>query len=75
MRDREKFVDLFLEQNFQLHDFVTVNQLRTLFAKCEDREFFVTVVWEGILEKSPGKYSVKYYVFTPYSLQIVNKRC
>ncbi|OWA49889.1 putative Transient receptor potential cation channel subfamily M member 3 [Hypsibius exemplaris] len=53
-RDREAFVDMFLQQGFQLNTFVTASQLRTLFAKVEDREFFVTVVWESLLEKSPA---------------------
>ena len=54
MRDRHAFVDMFLQQGFQLSFFVTAAQLKTLYSKTEDREFFVTVVWEGILEKSPA---------------------
>ncbi|XP_055336470.1 transient receptor potential cation channel subfamily M member 3-like [Paramacrobiotus metropolitanus] len=54
LRDREEFVDLFLEQNFAVSSFVTASQLKLLFTRAEDREFFITVVWEGILEKSPA---------------------
>jgi hypothetical protein len=48
-KDREQFVDLFLEQNFTLHTYLTVETLHKLFNVEEERDFFTITSLEGIL--------------------------
>ena len=47
--DREDFVELFLDQGFYIHRYLGRNNIRDLFTKSENREFFVTVILQGIL--------------------------
>ena len=48
-RDREQFVELFLDQGFYIHRYLGRNNLRDLFERTENRDFFVTVVLQGML--------------------------
>jgi len=48
-KDREEFINLFLSQGVRVHKFLNHKKLKLLFEKAEDREFFQTVVLEGIL--------------------------
>ncbi|CAF0859038.1 unnamed protein product [Brachionus calyciflorus] len=48
-KDREEFVELFLDQGFYIHRYLGRNNIRELFTKTEDREFFVTIILQGIL--------------------------
>ncbi len=47
--DLEAFVDLFLERNFVLHRYLTLEKLRSLFNREKDRDFFTITSLEGIL--------------------------
>ncbi len=47
--DREEFVELFLDQGFYIHRYLGRNNIRVLFTKAEEQEFFVTVVLQGVL--------------------------
>ncbi|XP_035207047.1 transient receptor potential cation channel subfamily M member-like 2 isoform X2 [Stegodyphus dumicola] len=47
--NREDFVDLFLNQGFQVHKYLTPKRLRFLFIKAQKQEFFRSVCWEGVL--------------------------
>ena len=47
--DREEFVELFLDQGFCIHRFLGRNNIRDLFTKTENGEFFATTVLQGIL--------------------------
>jgi hypothetical protein len=47
--DREEFVELFLDQGFYIHRYLGRNNIRDLFTKAEQKEFFVTVILQGIL--------------------------
>lgn len=47
--DREEFVELFLDQGFYIHRYLGRNNIRDLFTKTDNREFFVTVILQGIL--------------------------
>lgn len=51
-KDREEFVELFLDQNFQVHKFLNHKKLKLLFEKAEDREFFLSTCLEGALSKN-----------------------
>ncbi|XP_052825070.1 transient receptor potential cation channel subfamily M member 2 [Octopus bimaculoides] len=51
-KDREDFVELFLDQNFQVHKFLNHKKLKLLFEKAEEREFFYTTCLEGALGKN-----------------------
>ena len=46
---REEFVNLFLDQGFYIHRYLGRNNIRELFTVSENREFFVTVILQGIL--------------------------
>ena len=49
LKDREKFIDLFLSQGVKVHSYLNPRKLKYLFEKAEDRELFVSVCLEGIL--------------------------
>jgi hypothetical protein len=55
--DREEFVELFLDQGFYIHRYLGRNNIHELFTKAENREFFVTVILQGIL----GHFTVSIY--------------
>lgn len=42
-KNREDFIEIFLDQGFQIHHFLNHIKMFMLFEKCEDREFFLTV--------------------------------
>ncbi|XP_076343398.1 transient receptor potential cation channel subfamily M member-like 2 [Tachypleus tridentatus] len=46
---RERFVNLFLKEGFQIHKYLTPTKLKILFLKIQNQEFFQTVCWEGVL--------------------------
>ena len=46
---REEFVELFLDQGFYIHRYLGRNNIRDLFVKAENKEFFYTVILQGIL--------------------------
>lgn len=48
-KDREDFIDLFLQQGVKVHKFLNHKKLKLLFEKAEDREFFVNVCLEEVL--------------------------
>ncbi|GIY85036.1 transient receptor potential cation channel subfamily M member 6 [Caerostris darwini] len=50
---RESFVDLFLNQGFQVHKYLTPRRLILLFRKVRHQEFFQTICWEGALGYGP----------------------
>lgn len=45
-KNREEFIEIFLDQGFQIHRFLNHIKMFLLFEKCEDREFFLTVCME-----------------------------
>ncbi len=45
----EPFVDLFLDQKFALHEYLTSDKLISLFNQAKDQEFLTTTSLEGIL--------------------------
>lgn len=45
-KNREEFIEIFLDQGFQIHRFLNHIKMFTLFEKCEDRDFFLTVCIE-----------------------------
>ncbi|UYV68963.1 TRPM [Cordylochernes scorpioides] len=47
--NREDFVNLFLEQGFQIHKYLTPRKLKHLFVRVQHQEFFRSVCWEGAL--------------------------
>ena len=47
--DREEFVELFLDQGFYIHRYLGRNNIRELFMHAENREFFITVILQGVL--------------------------
>nr|XP_042901467.1 transient receptor potential cation channel subfamily M member 2 [Parasteatoda tepidariorum] len=51
--NRESFVDLFLNQGFQVHKYLTPRRLIYLFKRMRYQEFFQTVCWEGALGYGP----------------------
>ena len=57
--DREEFVELFLDQGFYIHRYLGRNNIRELFEKSENREFFITVILQGIL----GHFTVNLFYF------------
>ncbi|GAB6022353.1 hypothetical protein CHUAL_006473 [Chamberlinius hualienensis] len=48
-QDREAFVDLFLNQGFQIHKYLNEKHLARLYEKSENPEFFRNVCLEGAL--------------------------
>ncbi|GIY57158.1 transient receptor potential cation channel subfamily M member 3 [Caerostris extrusa] len=50
---KESFVDLFLNQGFQVHKYLTPRRLILLFRKVRHQEFFQTICWEGALGYGP----------------------
>ena len=42
-KNREEFIEIFLDQGFQIHHFLNHIKMFLLFEKCEDREFFLSV--------------------------------
>jgi len=48
-KNREEFIEIFLDQGFQVHHFLNHIKMFTLFEKCEDRDFFLTVCMEKVL--------------------------
>ncbi|KAL3880135.1 hypothetical protein ACJMK2_032401 [Sinanodonta woodiana] len=48
-KDREAFVELFLDQGVRIHKFLNHRKLKYLFEKAEDREFFVCICLEEVL--------------------------
>lgn len=61
--DREEFVELFLDQGFYIHRYLGRNNIRDLFTKSDKKEFFFTVILQGIL----GHFTVFYL------LKLINK--
>lgn len=61
--NREEFVDLFLNQSFKVHKYLTPRRLKMIFQKAKKKEFFQSVCWEGVLghgmETKLGKYFVE----------------
>ena len=55
--DREEFIELFLDQGFYIHRYLGRNNIRDLFLKAENREFFVTVILQRLL----GHFTVSCY--------------
>ncbi|XP_023240584.1 protein ced-11-like, partial [Centruroides sculpturatus] len=57
--NREEFVDLFLNQGFRVHKYLTPQRLKMIFSKARRKEFFQSVCWEGVLghgmERKLGK--------------------
>ncbi len=47
--DSEQFVELFLNQGFPIHKYFRPSHLKDLFEKTEKREFFVSVILQGML--------------------------
>jgi hypothetical protein len=45
-KDREDFIEIFLDQGFQIHRFLNHIKMFLLFEKCEDREFFLNICME-----------------------------
>jgi hypothetical protein len=45
-KNREDFIEIFLDQGFQIHHFLNHIKMFLLFEKCEDREFFLSVCIE-----------------------------
>ena len=39
-KNREEFIEIFLDQGFQIHRFLNHIKMFMLFEKCEDRQFF-----------------------------------
>lgn len=56
-RDREQFVELFLDQDFKIHRYLGRNNVRDLFENYENREFFVKIVLQSIL----GEFEVRIF--------------
>ena len=54
-KNRSDFVDLFLSQKFKLRTFVSPKRLRRMFRKIHSHDFFSTVCWETILNRSPDQ--------------------
>ena len=48
-KDREEFIELFLDQGFCIHRFLGRSSVRDLFTKSENKEFFFTVILQGVL--------------------------
>jgi hypothetical protein len=42
-KNREDFIEIFLDQGFQIHHFLNHFKMFMLFEKCEEREFFLSV--------------------------------
>jgi hypothetical protein len=49
--NREEFIEIFLDQGFQVHRFLNHIKMFLLFEKCQDRDFFLTVCMERGLGK------------------------
>ncbi|XP_055345657.1 transient receptor potential cation channel subfamily M member 1-like isoform X2 [Paramacrobiotus metropolitanus] len=47
-KDREHFIERFLDEDFCIHKFLNHSVLLRLFRRGEDNEFFITVVWEQL---------------------------
>ncbi|CAF0976650.1 unnamed protein product [Rotaria sordida] len=69
----EPFVDLFLDQEFFLHRYLTSDKLVSLFNEAEDREFFTTTSLEGILGLTRDEEKVP-QDFVEHGLNIIIKR-
>ncbi|XP_055345024.1 transient receptor potential cation channel subfamily M member 2-like [Paramacrobiotus metropolitanus] len=50
-KNRERFLEHFMEQDFAIHKYLSHSKLLHLFRRAEDAEFFVTVVWEQLLAR------------------------
>jgi hypothetical protein len=48
-KDREEFIEIFLDQGFEIHRFLNHIKMFLLFDKCEDREFFLNVCIERVM--------------------------
>lgn len=58
-RDREKFLDLFMEKKtIVLHQYLNHKKLLYLFNQLEKPEFFCHICLEGVLAKIPVRYFV-----------------
>lgn len=55
---REAFVDLFLEQGFQVHLYLTRRKFCRLFERAENQDFFRTVTLEGLFGLTPVSISI-----------------
>ena len=60
-KNREEFIDLFLERNFILHTYINVETLHRLFNVETDRDFFTITSLEGILGET-GVIKMKFYI-------------
>ena len=54
----EPFVDLFLDQGFALHRYLTSKKLHWLFNQTKDKDFFTITSVEGILGLSGVKIKI-----------------
>lgn len=71
--DREDFIELFLDQGFYLHRFLSRENIRTLFTKAENREFFVTIILQGILGHFTVSFSTLYINFVSFNQALLIK--
>lgn len=54
-QNREEFVQLFLDQGFSIHRFLGRNNIRDLFTKTEENEFFDSVIIQSIMGYSTSE--------------------
>ncbi|KAK3100700.1 hypothetical protein FSP39_023943 [Pinctada imbricata] len=54
-KDREDFVEIFLDQGMQVHKYLNHKKLKLLFERAEDREFFVSICMDKVLGKDVGE--------------------
>jgi hypothetical protein len=73
--DREKFVELFLDQGFYIHRYLGRNNIRDLFERTEKRDFFTTVVLQGILGHNTVSFNKLFYFFLyPVPSEYLNRQ-
>lgn len=70
--NRERFVDLFLNQGFQVHKYLTPRRLIVLFKKVRHHEFFQTVCWEGALGYGPVRKYFYSHTITSIHILLLN---
>jgi hypothetical protein len=69
--DNEKFVELFLNHGFAIHKYFRPSHLKDLFEKTEKRDFFVSVILQGMLGYSSIVYPAN---FIPDDLNNILKK-
>ncbi len=67
--DREKFVELFLDQGFYIHRYLGRNNIRDLFERTEKRDFFSAVVLQGILGHNTVSFLKRFLLQSAFILQ------